>query len=85
MTADEPLLTPADLGKVLRIPEAQVLDLRRKHDWPHVRLSRKSIRFTAEQVEQIVAQHSAAAPSKTPARVPAIPGQTKGSRARRSA
>lgn len=49
-----PLLTPADLAEVLKLPEAKVMELRRKHDWPHVRLGRR-FRFTEAQVEQIVA------------------------------
>lgn len=59
----EALLTPADLAEQLRITERQVLDLRRAHSWPCVRLSRKSIRFTADQADEIVRRHVTEAPA----------------------
>lgn len=37
----------------LGISPEHAADLRRRHDWPHVRLGR-AIRYTEDQVEQIV-------------------------------
>jgi len=80
------LLTPATLAESFGITEKQLLELRRKHDWPCVRLSHKSIRFTPEQAAAIVAQHATSgATTDGPAPVTGIAGllgQTKGSRAR---
>lgn len=58
------LLTPADLAERLRITEAKVMELRRLHDWPHVRLGRR-FRFTVAQVEQIIASQSVKGGSKS--------------------
>ena len=78
------LLTFADLAERMQLTEAQAVALRRKNNWPCVRLGGKTIRFTEEQVDQIIAQHiDATRPAVTSA--PAIAGQTKGSRSRRSA
>lgn len=81
MSAD--LTTPAELAEILKATEEQVLRWRRDHRWPSFKVG-KTIRFTPEQVEQIIASHS-----ETPER-PAVDldsvleGQTKRS-ARRSA
>lgn len=61
----EHLLTPADLAERLRLPEEQVMKLRRRHDWPHVRLGRR-FRFTESQVDQIVASRTVKGGSKSP-------------------
>lgn len=78
------LLTPADVAERMKLTEAQVLTFRRKHNWPCVPLSRKTIRFTEEQVAEIVEKHSAA-PTPAPEIPAAFAGQTRGSRRRRSA
>jgi hypothetical protein len=78
------LLTPADLADRLRLTEHQLHELRRKHSWPCVRFSHKAIRFTPEQAEQIVAQHTDTTGPEPVAPV-AIEGQTKASMRRRSA
>lgn len=83
-TAPTTLLTPADLAARLKLTEAQVLDLRRKHNWPCVQFSRKTIRFSVDQANQIVARH-AAEPTQPAETVTAIEGQTAASRRRRSA
>lgn len=57
MTNTAELLSPADLAEALGLTEQRVMDLRRHYRWPHVRLGR-TIRFTPEQVEQIIASHS---------------------------
>lgn len=77
------LLTPAEVAERLRISEALVYELRKRHQWPCVLLGRKTIRFTEEQVEQIVARH--ATTPKAPAPTSAIKGQTTASARRRSA
>lgn len=51
------VLTPGDLAELLHVPEAKVLEWRRVYNWPSLKVGRK-IRFTAEQVEQILAAHS---------------------------
>lgn len=75
------LLTPADLAERLRVTEHQLHELRRKHSWPCVRFSPKVIRFTPEQVEQIIERHTVAEPTPT-SPPPLIPGQTARSAAR---
>lgn len=52
------LLTIADLAVELNMPEPLVRDLYRANDWPSVRFSNKTIRFTREHVDQIIALHS---------------------------
>lgn len=79
-----PALTPAELGdKLGDISEEQVLAWRRQYGWPSIKIG-KTIRFTTEHVEQIIARHTS-----TPKRVedsPAvvIDGQTKRSARRAS-
>jgi hypothetical protein len=83
MTA--PLLTPTDLGALLNGLDATTVEkLRKRHHWPHVRISRVplEIRYTEEQAAQIVAQHSVA-PTLSNAPATRVPGQTPRSAARR--
>jgi predicted DNA-binding transcriptional regulator AlpA len=83
MTASAQLLTLADVADRFGITESQARDMRLAHGWPCVHLSRKAIRFTEEQVEQIIAAHvkqSKTSPASTP---PAITGQTARSKRRR--
>ena len=79
--------TPAELAEKLSATPDQVLEWRRQYGWPSLKIG-KTIRFTDEHVEQIVAQHSAR-PRKSDVVDPAaagivLSGQTKRS-ARRSA
>lgn len=74
--------TPAELAEMLHTTKANVLQWRRQHGWPSVQVG-KTIRFTPEHVEQILAKHSVK-PVKKVAAAPVIAGQTKRS-ARRSA
>ena len=76
------LLTPADLAEDLRITETQILELRRRHNWPCVRFGHKTIRFTPEQAELIIAQH-VTTPAPAPSRLVSVSGQTKRSQSRR--
>lgn len=74
------LLTPAQLAEIFDVTEAKVMEWRRVHDWPHVRIGRK-FRFTPTQVEQIIASHSVK-PSRSSAAK--IAGQTARSARRAS-
>lgn len=70
--------TPADLAEMFAVDVRQILEWRRAKSWPSFQVG-KTIRFTDEHVEQIVAmqsQRSKAAPVK---------GQTARSSRRRSA
>lgn len=78
-----PLLTrDTDLAEQFGITVEKLHDLRKLNRWPHVRLGRFDIRFTAEQVAQIVALHSVA-PAKAADAPTTLPGQTSRSAARR--
>lgn len=83
------LTTDAAFAEGLGITLDKLHDLRRKNNWPCVRLGRFDIRFTDAQMEQIIAlqteqpKKKAAAPKAQAAG--AIPGQTAKSAARRSA
>lgn len=50
------LKTHADLAERLNLPLSTVVDLRKREGWPHVRLG-KAVRFTDEQITEIVASH----------------------------
>lgn len=77
-------LSPSDLGAELGgASHAQVLEWRRQHGWPCVRVG-KTIVFTPDQAAHIIAQHSVKPVRKLSSGVVDIPGQTKRS-ARRSA
>lgn len=52
------LTTDAELAERFGITVDKLHDLRKKYGWPHVRLGRFEIRFTDEQIEQIVASRS---------------------------
>lgn len=76
------LHTPAELAEMLNVTEAVVLQWRREHAWPSIKVG-KTIRFSDEHVEQILAKHTVA--PKVPAEaVSGIPGQTKRSARRAS-
>lgn len=79
------LLTESDLANLLRVTESQARDMRRANQWPCVRLSRKTIRYTPEQVEQIIASHATTPERETRLVAPSIDGQTALSRRRRGA
>lgn len=76
------LTTEADLAAGWGLPTDKVAALRRKHHWPHVRLGRFDIRYTDDQVADIVRLHSerVATPSSPDLKVT---GQTARSAARR--
>lgn len=75
------LTTEADLAAEFGIPAERAAELRRAKKWPHVRLGRFDVRYTDEQVAQIVAMQSVTPKQSVKSR---LPGQTPRS-ARRSA
>lgn len=77
------LITDTELADRFGIEVKKLHELRKAKGWPCVRLGRFAIRFTTEQVEQIVALHTEAPAKATPRQVPAVAGQTKASAARR--
>jgi hypothetical protein len=52
------LTTDAALAEQFGITLTKLHELRKRNHWPHVRLGRFDIRFTDQQVEQIVAAQS---------------------------
>lgn len=75
----EPLRRESYLAEKLDIPESTVADLRKRHGWAHTALGR-AIRYTDEQIAQIIRNHTV---TETPADAPVFPGQRK-SRGRRA-
>jgi hypothetical protein len=73
-------LTAADVAEELGIPEWQVKKLTVANGWPHLRYSRKTVRYTPEHIEQIKAIQETK-PATPP--VVGIAGQTSRSRAAR--
>lgn len=53
------LTTDAELADQFRITLAKLHELRKRHNWPHVKLGRFEFRFTERQIEQIVAIQAA--------------------------
>lgn len=72
-------LTEADLAERLRMETDEVVALRRKHHWPHLRFGRYKVRYTEAQAAQIEAMHAVKPKAAT-----TLPEQTDLS-ARRSA
>lgn len=52
------LRTEAQLAEELAIPAERAAELRRRNNWPHVRLGRFDVRYTDSQVEQVIASQS---------------------------
>jgi hypothetical protein len=63
------------------VPAAKVLEWRRVYGWPSVKIGR-TIRFTEEQVDEILARHTQAQAAGDDLPDVAIEGQTKLSAAR---
>lgn len=75
-----PLLSVEDLAERLAAPSVEWVRQRvRDENWPCVRFTRKTVKFTEEQVEQIVARYTT-----KPEPVAPDSGQTKASRRRAS-
>lgn len=75
------LTTEADLAEDFGLTPEKAAELRRRHQWPHVRLGRFDVRYTSEHIAAIVAMETV---KSAPAKPTAIAGQTTRS-ARRSA
>lgn len=78
------LRTDAELAEQFGITTKKLHELRKRNAWPCVKLGRFDVRFTDEQVEQIVAMHSETPTRREQQRV-TVPGQTARSAARRRA
>lgn len=52
------LTTEAALAEDFGLTPEKVAELRRRHQWPHVRLGRFDVRYTDEQVAAIVAMQT---------------------------
>lgn len=70
------------LAEKWEITEDELKRRARRYGWPCVRLSRTDIRFTEQQIEQIVAMQSRAAKTKAPKDKQAGTGQSKRSASR---
>lgn len=53
----ETIYTEAELADLLKLPAATLGELRRRENWTHLRFGR-SVRYTSEQVEEIVKRHT---------------------------
>jgi hypothetical protein len=73
------LTSADDLAAQFGVTVEKLHDLRKRYHWPHVRLGRFNIKFTDEQVAEIVAMQS-----RTPAKAQSskAAGQTSRSAAR---
>ena len=67
------LTTEAALAEEFSLAPEKVAELRRRHQWPHVRLGRFDVRYTDEQVAAIVAMETV---KTAPAKPTGLAGQT---------
>jgi hypothetical protein len=74
------LTTDTDLAAKFGITVEKLHELRKRHNWPHVRLGRFTFRFTDLQIEQIVASQTV-----TPAADTSSSGLSRRSASRRRA
>jgi hypothetical protein len=77
------LRTETELANLLAINPAKVADLRRRHNWPHIRLGRFDVRYTDAQVEQVLAIESVT-PKRSDAEAALASGQSKRSAAKKA-
>lgn len=75
------LLTPEQVAEQFGITVAEVHKYRLKKQWPYVKFGRNEVRFSPEQIEQIVAMQTVAVAEQS-RRPVSIPGQTSRSQAR---
>lgn len=54
------LTSDTDLADILGITVEKLHELRKRHQWPHVRVDRFTFRFTDEQIRDIVASRTVA-------------------------
>lgn len=76
------LIDETDLAQEFGLPVEKVAELRRKHKWPHVRLTRFSVKYTETQVEAILERHTVR-PKATTETATVATGQTSRSASRR--
>lgn len=50
------IYTEAEFAEMLKMPTRVVADIRKRENWPHLRFGR-SIRYTAEHVDEIMRTH----------------------------
>lgn len=75
ITAD--LIKESEVAARWDMTESKFAELRRKNNWPHVRLSRFDVRYTEAQLAQIVdMQTEGGSASTMPQGAARIPGQT---------
>lgn len=75
------LTTDAELAEHFGIDLEKLHILRRRHGWPCVKLGRFDVRFTDEQVAEIVRKMTVESTAAETA--PSVPGQTARSASRR--
>lgn len=68
------LVTEEQLAEDFGITVEKAAELRRKHQWPHLRLGRSEIRYTPDQVAAIIAMHTVR--PREPEGPRGLPGQT---------
>lgn len=56
-------LTHSDVAERLNLPLSTTVELRKREGWPHHRFG-KAIRFTEEQVAEIIAAHAVTTASR---------------------
>ena len=79
------LLTDAQLAEMFEVEVDHLHRLRKRHNWPCVKLGRFDYRFTQGQVEQIIAKHTISSRKSTGAKPLGIEGQTARSASRKKA
>jgi hypothetical protein len=77
------LRTETDLAEFLAIEPTKAAELRRRHNWPHIRLGRFDVRYTDAQVEQVLAIESVT-PKRSDTEAALANGQSKRSAAKRA-
>lgn len=76
------LTSETELADQFGLKADKVAELRKKQQWPHVRLTRFDVRYTDAQIEQIIAMRTVTAPK--PGKAVQVAGQTSRSAARAS-
>lgn len=74
--------TPEQVAEEMQLPLATFLSLKKRHHWVGVKFGRFNLRFTEEQVKEIVRQHTESKNNAGQGSVGPLPGQTARSAAR---
>lgn len=74
MSSEDPMLyTIEEVAALFKITRSHAYRLKKEQNWPHVMLG-NSLRFTADDIQQIVAMNRKQQPTpETPKRAPRIP------------